>query len=126
MATTAVYRKLAREAEERLDWRSAVIYWSRALDAYPISKGALAQADKDIIITAINEDKALLLSMCPVCGDHMHGTLCPDDVIRPWCPSCRKAYTPMGYTTDDDYAKKWGAREYSRDKAESYTTIEVI
>jgi hypothetical protein len=58
--TTAQCRKLAREAEANLDWHKAVIYWKQALKVYPNTKGELAEADKDKIITAINSDLVMM------------------------------------------------------------------
>lgn len=114
------------KAEILMDQRSIVIWTGRFLDAWPQGRlSKIERAVKAVFEQKLKDAKFHLTATCPVCGDHMHGTLCPDDVIRPWCPTCHKAYTPLGYTTDDDYAKKWSAREYSRDKAESYTVVEV-
>lgn len=123
--STAQYRVLARNAEADLNWRLAVIYWTRALYEYPNITGKLAERDRDQICTAINADKQMLLSICPVCGGDMHGTICPDDITRSWCPNCHKAYNPMGYTDELSYALKWCAREYGRDKSEITKIIEV-
>lgn len=123
--STAQYRGLAREAEKSHDRRLAVIYWTRALYEYPNISGKLAETDRDKIRTAINANKTSLLSVCPVCGSEMHGTLCPDDITRQWCDKCHKAYTPMGYTDELTYALKWCVREYSRDKAETMEIVET-
>ena len=123
MATTSEYRELARKAESELNWRMAIVYWRRALDAYPHNAGKLAQADREKMITAMNADKQMLTSICPVCGDHMLVELCPDDIRRPSCPSCKRTYTPMGYDCQDDYALKWYATKW--DMTETSEVIEV-
>ena len=107
--TTAQYRELATIAERELNWRLAIIYIRRAIDAYPQKKGQLARDDKEKLITRLNANKQTLRSYCPVCGSDMHETLCPDDVMRPYCEDCGKTFTPMGYDCEDDYAKKWFA-----------------
>jgi transposase-like protein len=109
MTTTAQYRELARSAEEKLNWRMAIVYWRRALDAYPATSGKPVSADKDRMITALNADKQTLKSICPVCGGEMHTISCCDDISRPYCKACNKTYTPTGYDCEDDYAKKWHA-----------------
>lgn len=46
--TTADYRRLARECEQRLDWAGAADYWQKAIESYPRPYpqiGALAAAD---------------------------------------------------------------------------------
>lgn len=58
--TTAQYRKMAREAEKRLDWKNALEYWKKALEVYPEIPGELADRDRDQIITAINADQSMV------------------------------------------------------------------
>lgn len=43
--TTAQYRKLASEHEEKLNWKSAAEFWGLAIDNYPNAKGELAKRD---------------------------------------------------------------------------------
>lgn len=45
-ATTADYRTQARAAKDRLEWDKAADLYQKAIDAYPVSPGALAEKDK--------------------------------------------------------------------------------
>ena len=44
--TTADFRRLAQECEDRLDWKGAAAYWRLALSRYPEGGGELAAKDR--------------------------------------------------------------------------------
>lgn len=44
--TTAQFRKMAMECEERRDWKCAAAYWDLAVSRYPKNSGQLAHRDK--------------------------------------------------------------------------------
>ena len=60
---------------------------------------------------------------CPVCGETMRTVLCPDDIIRMGCPKCHKTYTPIGYSDDPDYGKKWSVIDWNNN--EKHAIVEV-
>ena len=45
MPTTAQYRNMAREAENKLDWKGAAELYDKAMQVYPTKIGELAKAD---------------------------------------------------------------------------------
>ena len=47
--TTADFRRLAQECEDRLDFEGAAAYWRLALSRYPEGGGELAAKDRDNI-----------------------------------------------------------------------------
>ena len=90
------------------DLRSVVIWCRRFLDAWPNdAKTKIETAVYAVFKKKMEDAKFHLKGKCPVCGDHMYETSCPDDTIRSYCPSCQKTYTPMGYDSEDDYALYW-------------------
>ena len=123
MSTTAVYRKIARDAEDSLNWRVATINYTRAIDAYPANKGDLAKKDINDLTNALTEVRHQLLHTCPICGETMHDTLCPDDISRPFCQKCKSTYTPIGYMTEDDYAKRFSRIAWNNNEARSVVEV---
>lgn len=98
------------KAEIIMDSRAIVIWCRRFLDAFPSGKIApIEKAVKARFEQKLKDAKIHLTGTCPVCGDHMYESPCCDDLMRPFCPSCKRTYTPMGYDDQDDYAKKWYA-----------------
>ncbi len=124
MLTTAQYRKIARDAEDALDWRVATINYTRAIDAYPNIKGGLAKKDINDLTNARTEVRHQLLHTCAVCGGTMHDTLCPDDISRPFCQNCKSTYTPIGYMNEDDYAARFTRIAWH--DGEVRTIVEVV
>lgn len=112
------------KAEITMDQRRLVIYTRRFLDAWPQGKlTKIEKAVKAVFEQKLKDAKSRLKGTCPVCGDHMSEQMCCDDLMRPYCPTCKRTYTPMGYDCQDDYALKWYA--ISWDMVETSEVIEV-
>ena len=54
----------------------------------------------------------------------MNTVLCPDDINRMACPRCHKTYTPIGYSDDPDYGKRWSAIDWNN--SEKRTVVEAL
>ena len=59
---------------------------------------------------------------CPVCGTRMEPIVCVDDLIRPYCSSCMRTYTPIGYTDDLGYGTRWTVTDQSTEESITLNT----
>jgi len=58
-----------------------------------------------------------ITKVCPVCGERMKLTLCVDDLYRPYCTTCRRTYTPIGYSDGPGYGTRWTVTDLSTEES---------